>query len=78
MIEKGYSPEFGARPLRRAIEHSLEDPLAERLLLGAFQGKDTITVKVVEVEGVKKLEFEMSSGASGSSELVSAGTPSKN
>ncbi len=78
LIEKGYSPEFGARPLRRAIEHSLEDPLAERLLLGAFQGKDTITVKVVEVEGLKKLEFDVSSGASGSSELVSAGTPSKN
>jgi ATP-dependent Clp protease ATP-binding subunit ClpC len=78
LIEKGYSPEFGARPLRRAIEHSLEDPLAERLLLGAFQGKDTITVKVVEVEGLKKLEFEMSSGASGTGELVSAGTPSKN
>jgi ATP-dependent Clp protease ATP-binding subunit ClpC len=78
LIEKGYSPEFGARPLRRAIEHSLEDPLAERLLLGAFQGKDTITVKIVEVEGLKKLEFEMTSGASGTGELVSAGTPSKN
>ncbi|CAN5471416.1 ATP-dependent Clp protease ATP-binding subunit [soil metagenome] len=78
LIEKGYSPEFGARPLRRAIEHLLEDPLAERLLLGAFQGKDTITVRVTEVEGVKKLDFETTSGASGSGELVSAGTPSKN
>ena len=32
LIEKGYSPEFGARPLRRAIEHNIEDPLAESLL----------------------------------------------
>ena len=78
LIEKGYSPEFGARPLRRAIEHLLEDPLAERLLLGVFLGKDTITVKVIEVEGVKKLDFEVSSGASGSGELVAAGSPSKN
>lgn len=78
LIEKGYSPEFGARPLRRAIEHLLEDPLAERLLMGAFQGKDTITVKVVEVEGNKKLDFELSSGASGTGELVGAGSPSKN
>ncbi len=78
LIEKGYSPEFGARPLRRAIEHSLEDPLAERLLMGAFQGKDTITVKVVEVDGNKKLDFEMTSGASGTGELLAAGSPSKN
>jgi ATP-dependent Clp protease ATP-binding subunit ClpC len=79
LIEKGYSPEFGARPLRRAIEHLLEDPLAERLLLGAFQGKDTITVKVVaDADGAKKLDFELSTGASGSGELVGAGSPSKN
>jgi ATP-dependent Clp protease ATP-binding subunit ClpC len=78
LIERGYSPEFGARPLRRAIEHLLEDPLAERLLLGAFQGKDTITVKVVEADGAKKLDFELSTGASGSGELVGAGSPSKN
>jgi ATP-dependent Clp protease ATP-binding subunit ClpC len=78
LIEKGYSPEFGARPLRRAIEHLLEDPLAERLLLGAFVGKDTITVKVIEVDGNKKLDFDVTSGASGTGELVGAGTPSKN
>ena len=41
LIEKGTSLEFGARPLRRAIEHILEDPLAEELLRGTFDGKDT-------------------------------------
>src|SRR5262245_55125135 len=46
IIEEGYSPEYGARPLRRAIERLLEDPLAEDLLRGVFQGKDTITVRI--------------------------------
>jgi ATP-dependent Clp protease ATP-binding subunit ClpC len=58
LIEKGTNKEFGARPLRRAIEHHLEDPLSEDLLRGNFQGKDTIMVKVVEVEGEKKLVFD--------------------
>jgi ATP-dependent Clp protease ATP-binding subunit ClpC len=61
IIERGSSLEFGARPLRRAIEHLLEDPLAEQLLLGSFAGKDTITAKVHEVEGEKKLYFEATS-----------------
>ena len=41
LIEKGTSLEYGARPLRRAIEQYLEDPLAEELLRGNFAGKDT-------------------------------------
>jgi ATP-dependent Clp protease ATP-binding subunit ClpC len=76
LIEKGYSPEFGARPLRRAIEHMLEDPLAEELLKGHFQGKDTITVRVQEVDGDKKLAFDATS-RSGAGELVGAGSESK-
>jgi ATP-dependent Clp protease ATP-binding subunit ClpC len=75
LIEKGTSLEFGARPLRRAIEHLLEDPLAEQLLNGAFQGKDTITVRVHEVEGEKKLFFEASSTAP--EPLVAAGSEDK-
>ena len=58
LIDKGTSLEYGARPLRRAIEHYLEDPLAEDLLRGTFQGKDTITVRVSEVDGEKKLGFD--------------------
>jgi len=34
LIEKGYDEKYGARPLRRAVEHYLEDPLAEALLRG--------------------------------------------
>src|SRR5271155_5121221 len=58
LIEKGSSLEFGARPLRRAIEHLLEDPLSEDLLRGTFEGKGTIEVKVKEEAGEKKLYFE--------------------
>src|SRR5215470_4909837 len=75
LIEKGYSPEFGARPLRRAIEHLLEDPLTEELLKGNFQGKDRITVRVQEVSGDRKLVFDSTAGESttAAGELVGAG-----
>ncbi len=49
LIKKGSNLDFGARPLRRAIENFVEDPLSEELLKGEFQGKDTITVEVKEV-----------------------------
>ncbi|HEX2837473.1 MAG TPA: ATP-dependent Clp protease ATP-binding subunit [Phycisphaerales bacterium] len=44
LIDKGYNPEFGARPLRRAIGQFIEDPLSEMLLLGNFNAPATITV----------------------------------
>ncbi|MFO0808386.1 MAG: ATP-dependent Clp protease ATP-binding subunit [Gemmataceae bacterium] len=72
LIEKGTSLEFGARPLRRAIEHNLEDPLSEDLLRGVFVGKDTITVTVVGTEGERKLAFE-STAKEAAPELVTAG-----
>jgi ATP-dependent Clp protease ATP-binding subunit ClpC len=77
LIEKGYSPEFGARPLRRAIEHLLEDPLSEELLKGAFQGRDTITVRVHEVDGEKKIHFDATNGVNAGGELVGAGSEAK-
>ena len=73
LIEKGTSLEYGARPLRRAIEHYLEDPLAEDLLRGTFAGKDTITVKASGEKDEKKLVFD----ATGQTpELVGAGAES--
>ncbi|MBA4188727.1 MAG: NDP-hexose 4-ketoreductase [Planctomycetaceae bacterium] len=59
LIAKGSSLEFGARPLRRSIEQHLEDMLAEELLKGTFHNTDTINVKVVEVDGEKKLGFDV-------------------
>ncbi len=42
----GFDPVYGARPLRRAIQSQIEDPLAERLLEGAFKAGDTVFVGV--------------------------------
>ena len=58
LIKKGSNLDFGARPLRRAIENFVEDPLSEELLKGEFQGMDTITVEVKEVGDKKQLCFE--------------------
>ena len=42
LVKKGSNTDYGARPLRRAIETFVEDPLAEELLKGEFAGKDII------------------------------------
>ncbi|MEI8235042.1 MAG: ATP-dependent Clp protease ATP-binding subunit [Verrucomicrobiota bacterium] len=44
LIEKGYDPAYGARPMRRAVERFLEDPLAEELLRGQIKAGNTVTV----------------------------------
>jgi ATP-dependent Clp protease ATP-binding subunit ClpC len=48
LIDKGYNPDFGARPLRRALGQYIEDPLAENLLMGEFKSGDEIQVTRVE------------------------------
>jgi ATP-dependent Clp protease ATP-binding subunit ClpC len=53
LIEKGYNPEFGARPLRRAIEHYIEDPLSEAVLRGEFKNKKFIKIDVKDEEHLK-------------------------
>ncbi len=61
LIEKGTSADFGARPLRRAIEQEVEDPLSEDILRGNFKDKDMIRISVKIEEGDKKhLFFESS------------------
>ena len=44
LIEKGYNPDFGARPLRRALGSFIEDPLAEALLGGDYTSGDHIDI----------------------------------
>ncbi len=44
LIEKGYDEKYGARPLRRAVEHYLEDPLAEALLRGDVKDGEPVLV----------------------------------
>src|SRR4051794_3270340 len=59
LMDKGTNADFGARPLRRAIEQHVEDPLAEDILRGAFKGKDLIKITVkAEDEKNKHLYFE--------------------
>ena len=45
LADKGFDPKFGARPLKRAIQKYIEDPLAEEMLLGTFEEGTKIIVK---------------------------------
>jgi ATP-dependent Clp protease ATP-binding subunit ClpC len=57
LIAKGYNPDYGARPLRRAIENMIENPLSEEILRGSFTGKNTIVVEVEGEDETKRLKF---------------------
>jgi ATP-dependent Clp protease ATP-binding subunit ClpC len=48
VIEKGYDPNYGARPMRRAVERYLEDPLAEELLKGNIKAGDRVEVTAAD------------------------------
>jgi ATP-dependent Clp protease ATP-binding subunit ClpC len=55
LMKEGYDPQYGARPMRRAVEKNIEDPLAEQLLRGDIKEGDTV-VATYDVE-TKKLLF---------------------
>ena len=59
LVEKGYDPTYGARPMRRAVERFLEDPLAEEILRGNLHPNDPIAVTV----GDGKLVFRQETPA---------------
>jgi ATP-dependent Clp protease ATP-binding subunit ClpC len=59
LIEKGYDEKYGARPLRRAVEHYLEDPFAEAILRGDVKEDEPV---VVDRDG-EKLVFKQNSKA---------------
>src|SRR5262249_31723920 len=73
IIDKGFNPDYGARPLRRAIENLVEDPLAEEMLRGAFKGKDTLTIRVDGENNERKLKFDATS--KNEEALATAGGP---
>ncbi|MDA0803704.1 MAG: ATP-dependent Clp protease ATP-binding subunit [Planctomycetota bacterium] len=56
LIDKGYNPDFGARPLRRAISQFVEDPLAEALLAEDFLAGDI--VRATRRDGEERLHFD--------------------
>ena len=61
LVEKGYDPQYGARPMRRAVERYLEDPLAEEILRGHLHEVEPIRVSSDKV----KLTFTQSAPAAG-------------
>lgn len=48
LAQKGYDPVFGARPLRRAVQRYVENPISTRILQGEFQQGDTVAVSLKE------------------------------
>ena len=48
LVAKGFDPQYGARPMRRAVERYLEDPLAEELLKGNLRDSEPVQVTAVE------------------------------
>ncbi|HQG37877.1 MAG TPA: ATP-dependent Clp protease ATP-binding subunit, partial [Chitinophagales bacterium] len=58
LSEKGYDPQFGARPLHRAIQKYVEDPLAEEILNSNISEGDTI-IADMDTEAKDKLKFEV-------------------
>jgi ATP-dependent Clp protease ATP-binding subunit ClpC len=53
LIDKGYDEKYGARPLRRAVEHYLEDPLAEAIIRGDIKDGEPVVV----IRNGERLEF---------------------
>jgi len=61
LVEKGYDPQYGARPMRRAVERFFEDPLAEEILKGVLHEGDLIQVTADK----DKLLFNQPAAAAG-------------
>lgn len=63
LASEGYDPAFGARPLRRAIQRWIEDPLSEELLRGKYKPGQTIAVKLKDGKAVFELKATRKSKA---------------
>jgi ATP-dependent Clp protease ATP-binding subunit ClpC len=66
LANRGYDPALGARPLRRAIQRMVEDPLSEKILWKEFRAGDTIVIDVEDdeivfrsIEGVEPPPVEL-------------------
>ena len=73
-MTEGYDPQYGARPMRRAVEKHIEDPLAEHLLRGDIKEGDTVTV-IFDAER-KGLKFSADTRDDAGKEPVTASTES--
>ncbi|MBI1332239.1 MAG: ATP-dependent Clp protease ATP-binding subunit [Armatimonadetes bacterium] len=73
LVDKGYDPNMGARPLRRAVQRYIEDPLSEEMLMGTFAEGDHILADVDpnEAEKIVFKKVKKDGGSSKKKELVS-------
>ena len=55
LADTGFDPVYGARPLKRAIQQHIENPLAQEILQGSFKSGDVITVGVTN----DRLDFQI-------------------
>jgi len=70
LAELGYDPEMGARPLRRVIQHKIEDPLSDSLLAGDFEDCEIILVDLEEDEIVLRRDEHIEAAPSPPGEEV--------
>jgi ATP-dependent Clp protease ATP-binding subunit ClpC len=76
LIEKGYDPQYGARPLRRAVERYLEDPMAEEILRGTIKNSDFVVVDTTGEKEAKKLTFTVGADTTASPAAPTPSAPS--
>ena len=60
LADIGYDPVYGARPLKRAIQTRIENPLAQRVLQGSYEPGDTISVEINEAGSLQFSKAAMS------------------
>jgi ATP-dependent Clp protease ATP-binding subunit ClpA len=58
LVDKGYDPRLGARPMRRVIQKAVENTVAKKMLSGVVKPGDTITISKVEVEAILGVEAQ--------------------
>jgi ATP-dependent Clp protease ATP-binding subunit ClpB len=63
LMSEGYDPAYGARPMRRAIQRLIQDPLAMHLLSGQFKSGDTVVADVDPSARTLRFEKQESIGA---------------
>jgi ATP-dependent Clp protease ATP-binding subunit ClpA len=77
IIDAGYEPRFGARPLRRAIQRWLQDPLSQAILEGGWGEGDTIVAKVKDpAKPQDGLRFEKKGAPAPATEAAPPAAPS--
>lgn len=54
LVEAGYSPEFGARPMRRVLQDQIEEAIAKKIIAGNVKKGDTITIAQQDLAGISR------------------------